>query len=227
MLALDSKQIHRFDENHARLASAFADQVAIALENSRLFEETRRLATIDSLTELLNRRHFMELTRHEFQRASRYKKPLSIMMLDIDHFKRINDTYGHLIGDQVLEKIAAICKENLRSADISGRYGGEEFVFLLPETPLKSSNDKNIETKDLDPLPAQIVAERLRQKVAETSIGTEFGKLSITVSLGVAEYTPAITDIEKVIDLADRALLQAKSQGRNCVVIWNPEENIA
>ena len=108
MLALDSKQTDRFNENHARLASAFADQVAIALENARLFEETRRLATIDSLTGLLNRRHFMELTRHEFQRASRYKKHLSIMMLDIDHFKRINDTYGHLIGDQVLQKVALI-----------------------------------------------------------------------------------------------------------------------
>lgn len=227
MLALDSKQTNRFTENHARLASAFADQVAIALENARLFEETRRLATIDSLTGLLNRRHFMELTRHEFQRASRYKKHLSIMMLDIDHFKRINDTYGHLIGDQVLQKVALICQENLRSADLSGRYGGEEFVFLLPETPLKRSANKSVDTKEFDPLPAQIVSERLRQKIAETFIPTEFGKLSVTVSLGVAEYTPAITDIEKVIDLADRALLQAKSQGRNRVVIWNPEENIA
>lgn len=227
MLALDSKETDRFNENHARLASAFADQVAIALENTRLFEETRRLATIDSLTGLLNRRHFMELTRHEFQRASRYKKPLSIMMLDIDHFKKINDTYGHLIGDLVLQKIAWICQENLRSADISGRYGGEEFVFLLPETPLKHPDEKSNDTKDLDPLPAQIVGERLRQKIAETFITTAMGKLSVTVSLGIAEYTPAITDIEKVIDLADRALLQAKSQGRNRVVTWNPEEHIA
>jgi len=227
MLALDSEEIGRFDENHARLASAFGDQVAIALENTRLFEETRRLATIDSLTGLLNRRHFMELTRHEFQRATRYSKHLSIMMLDIDHFKRINDTYGHLIGDQVLQRVASICQENLRSADISGRYGGEEFVFLLPETPLKRPDDKTVDTSELDPLPAQSVAERLRQKVAETSITTEFGKLSVTVSLGVAEYSASITDIEKVIDLADRALLQAKSQGRNRVVIWNPEENIA
>ncbi len=227
MLALDSIETGRFNENHARLASAFADQVAIALENARLFEETRRLATIDSLTGLLNRRHFMELARHEFQRASRYKKHLSIMMLDIDHFKRINDSYGHLIGDQVLQKVALLCQENLRSADISGRYGGEEFVFLLPETSLKRPADTTIETKDLDPLPAQTVAERLRQKIAETSITTEFGILSVTVSLGIAEYTPAITDIEKVIDLADRALLQAKSQGRNRVVTWNPEEYIA
>ena len=227
MLALDSEEIGRFNEKHARLASAFGDQVAIALENARLFEETRRLATINSLTGLLNRRHFMELTRHEFQRASRYSKHLSIMMLDIDHFKRINDTYGHLIGDQVLQKVASICQENLRSADISGRFGGEEFVFLLPETPLKRPDDKTIDTSELDPLPAQSVAERLRQKVADTTIATEFGKLSITVSLGVAEYTAAISDIEKVIDLADRALLQAKSQGRNRVVIWNPEEYIA
>lgn len=227
MLALDSTQKSRFNINHARLASAFADQVAIALENARLFEETRHLATIDSLTGLLNRRHFMELTRHEFQQASRYKKHLSIMMLDIDHFKKINDTYGHLIGDQVLQKIASVCKDNLRSADLSGRFGGEEFVFLLPETSLHRPDDASIETKDLDPLPAQIVAERLREMVANTFIMTEMGKLSVTVSLGIAEYTPSISDIEKVIDLADRALLQAKSQGRNRVITWNPEENIA
>jgi diguanylate cyclase (GGDEF)-like protein len=227
MLALDSQQPGRFNEDHARLASAFADQVVIALENARLFEETRRLAITDSLTNLYNRRHFMELARQEFERARRYKTPLAIIMLDIDLFKNINDTYGHLVGDQVLQTTAYICRKNLRTVDTMGRFGGEEFVIMLPETTLTRPPDKDIETEELSPLPAQIVAERLLQKVANETFEIGENSIKVTISLGVAEFKTSDFNIENVIDHADQALLQAKNQGRNKVVIWTPEENLA
>jgi diguanylate cyclase (GGDEF)-like protein/PAS domain S-box-containing protein len=226
MLALDSQKPAKFNQDHARLASAFADQVVIALENARLFEETRRLAITDSLTNLFNRRHFMDLARREFERARRYKTPLSIIMLDIDFFKKINDTYGHLVGDQVLQTTAYICRKNLRTVDIMGRYGGEEFVIMLPETPLTRPPDQKIATRDLIPLPAQIVAERLRKTIAQESFEIGENSIKITISLGVAEFNTSDFSIENVIDHADQALLKAKNAGRNNVVIWNPEDNL-
>ena len=227
MLALDSQQPGRFSQDHARLANAFADQVAIALENARLFEETRRLAITDSLTNLYNRRHFMELARREFERTVRHKTPLSIIMLDIDRFKKINDTYGHLVGDQVLQTAAYICRKNIRSIDFIGRYGGEEFVILLPDTPLVGHPKNEDGPNDKGILPAERVAERIRQRIAEAVLEIGENSIAITVSLGVAEYNPISTSIENVIDYADRALLQAKSRGRNIVYIWKSEENLA
>ena len=227
MLALDSSEPDKFDEDDARLAAAFADQVAIVLENTRLFEETRRLAMIDSLTQLYNRRHFMDLSRKEFERALRYQIPLSIIMIDIDHFKKINDTFGHLVGDQVLQTMAFICQKNLRSIDIIGRYGGEEFIILLPETPLTRPSNSKIETNDLFPLPARIVAERLRKTIANEKFEIGEASFTISISLGIAELDPNDKDIETVIDHADQALLQAKKLGRNNVVTWESEDKIA
>jgi diguanylate cyclase (GGDEF)-like protein len=148
-------------------------------------------------------------------------------MLDIDYFKNINDTYGHLIGDQVLQTIAFICRKNLRSIDLLGRYGGEEFVIMLPETPLTRPIGSDIATKNLTPLPAQIVAERLRKTVAQETLEIGEYSIKITISLGVAEYQLPDFSIETVIDHADQALLKAKSGGRNNVVIWDTEEKIA
>ncbi len=144
MIALDSYQVNTFTQDHARLAAAYADQVAIALENARLFAQTQELAITDPLTGLYNRRFFFSQAKAEFERARRYQEPLSIIMLDIDDFKKINDTYGHLVGDQVLQTLAKLCRENLREIDIVGRYGGEEFVILLPETPLVLSAASSI-----------------------------------------------------------------------------------
>jgi diguanylate cyclase (GGDEF)-like protein/PAS domain S-box-containing protein len=225
MLSLDSTKPNQFTQNHARLASAFAGQVAIALENARLFEETRRLAITDSLTNLFNRRHFMELARREFDRCNRYKTPLSIIMLDLDRFKIVNDTFGHLTGDQVLQTVANLCKENLRSIDIMGRYGGEEFVILLPETPLSRPTDSFVDTDKLDPLPAQIVAERLRETFEREVLVINGNTILITISLGIAEYSIGDISIENVINHADQALLRAKQEGRNRVITWFPEEN--
>jgi diguanylate cyclase (GGDEF)-like protein/PAS domain S-box-containing protein len=205
MIALDSRQPGAFTQEHARLAAAFADHVGIALENSRLFEETQRLAITDLLTGLFNRRHFMTIAEREYQRASRYQYPLCVIMLDIDHFKLVNDTYGHQAGDQALQDLAMMCTEQLRVSDTMGRYGGEELIILLPETRLKT---------------AAKVAERLRQRVSEHLIHTERAAFRITISVGIAQFDIACHRLEDLIDHADQALYQAKNAGRNRVMAW-------
>jgi len=182
--------------------SIFANQVAIAIENARLFGEVQRLASIDGLTGLHNRRHFFGIAQVEFSRGLRYGRSLSAMLLDIDHFKNFNDTYGHAIGDKVLQVVARQCKQSLRNTDILGRYGGEEFVILLPETNLQV---------------AKAVAERLRKSVSATLIPTEKGDLSVTVSIGVAENNELTPSLETLIARADQAMYIAKHKGRNQV----------
>jgi diguanylate cyclase (GGDEF)-like protein len=206
MLALESRQPNHFTADYARLVAAFADQVAIALENARLFAEVQQLATTDPLTELANRRHFFTLARTECDRAMRYGHPLSAMMLDVDNFKKINDRYGHAAGDQVLRAIATQFRSTLRSVDVVGRYGGEEIVVLLPETERDG---------------ARQVAERLRQNLAQTAVPIDGGTLLITASLGVATREPGDEiDLETLIDCADQALYIAKQTGKNRVVCW-------
>ncbi len=214
MLALDSYEPNRFTPEHVRMASAFAAHVAIALENARLYEDTHRLAITDPLIGIFNRRHFMELARREHQRALRYKRSLSIIMMDLDHFKQVNDSYGHLIGDQVLRVTALLCQDHLRETDIMGRYGGEEFVMLLPEA--------NEEPHGTDAASIR-VAERLRRIIANTPIRTERGDISITVSLGIVDLTSEGEDLEVLLDRADQALYIAKHTGRNRVIRWSPD----
>ncbi|MBN1666754.1 MAG: diguanylate cyclase [Anaerolineales bacterium] len=226
MLALDHKEPGRFSDEHARLATAFAAQVAIALENARLFEETQRLAIIDSLTGLFTRRHFMELAHQEFKRSQRYGLPISAIMLDIDDFKTINDTYGHLIGDQVLQLVAAACKQNIRAADLIGRFGGEEFVILLPETFVQANlatENQSRQTSGPETISGFVVAERLRQAARE-QVRLENQQFTITISLGIAGCQPETDNVETLIDRADQALLQAKSNGKDQVVIWQEKE---
>ena len=205
LLTLDSKEAGHFNQEQARLAAAFANQVAIALENARLFDEVQRLAITDPLTGLYNRRHYYALTLKEFERNKRYNVPFSILMLDIDHFKKVNDTYGHLVGDLVLKELADMICNNLRGIDIPCRYGGEEFVVTLPETNLKS---------------ALQLAERLRKLVKNTQIETENGPVSMTISIGVAEFGGGCQDIETLLGCADTALYQAKALGRNKVMAY-------
>jgi len=220
MLALDSHHPDRFSTEHARLASAFAAQVAIALDNAHLFEEAHRLSIIDPLTGIYNRRHFMALVQQEYQRACRYKRPLSIIMLDIDHFKRVNDTYGHLAGDQVLRVIALKIQDHLRESDFIGRYGGEEFVILLPETPSMFKTDELTAEKQIENISAKIVAQRVCDLISSMKIKTENGEVSVTASLGVAGQATDFADIETLLDRADTALYIAKQRGRNQVTVW-------
>jgi diguanylate cyclase (GGDEF)-like protein len=175
-------------------------QSEIALRKA--LEEVERLAITDSLTGLYNHRHLFELAGREFQRARRYQLPLSVMMVDIDEFKRVNDTHGHAAGDQILQGVAECCRRELREVDVIGRYGGDEFVALLPETGL--------------PAACQ-VAERLRKSIAEKTLDTKAGRISVTVSLGIAALGDEHLTPDSLLDRADQALYVAKRNGRNRV----------
>jgi diguanylate cyclase (GGDEF)-like protein len=174
-------------------------------ERKSLEDKLRLLATTDSLTSIWNRRYFRSLAKRELDRTNRYGGELALMMIDLDHFKRINDTYGHAVGDEALKMVAATGRATLRRIDIFARYGGEEFVIALPETPLEQ---------------AVQVAERLRQTLAETPITTETGHLHITVSIGLATNDPGSADLNTLLQQADEALYQAKDNGRNRVEVF-------
>jgi diguanylate cyclase (GGDEF)-like protein/PAS domain S-box-containing protein len=204
MLALDSVQPDHYAERHIRQLSAFADQVATALKNAKLHADVQMLAITDSLTGLLNRRGLFDLGQRELDRARRYKRPLAAILLDIDYFKQINDTFSHAIGDQVLKELALRCRKHLRDIDILGRYGGEEFAILLPET---------------DEHSAGLIAERLREAMTEIPVQTGRGPISITISLGVAVIRADTIELAVLLDHADTAMYAAKQAGRNQVAV--------
>jgi len=172
--------------------------------------EVHRLAITDPLTNLFNRSHVMLLGKKAMQQAQRYQKPFSAMFLDIDHFKQINDTYSHAIGDEALRKLADVLRQKSRSSDIAGRYGGEEFVVLMPDTNAQSAFE---------------LAERLLNEIREVQIDTPQGQVRFTASIGVVEVDqnnpPAL---ESLIDKADLAHYAAKHAGRN-QVFAGPEGN--
>jgi diguanylate cyclase (GGDEF)-like protein len=203
LMAIDSKQPNGFNEQEIMIASEFANQVAIALENARILQETQTQAITDALTGIYNRRGLFQTGEFEFQRARRIQRPFSILMFDIDHFKKVNDTYGHAVGDQILQQMAQRCEKTSRTTDLVGRYGGEEFIVLLTETNLEA---------------AKIIGERLRQSIMNTSFNTDAGALVVTASIGVTESTPTDT-LNTLIERADAALYKAKHAGRNCVAI--------
>ena len=204
LLAIDSRSPNRFTPDDAELAATFAAQVAIAIENARLFDEVERLAVTDGLTGLYNRRHFMKLAQIEFVRAGRYRRELAAMLFDIDNFKQVNDRFGHPVGDQVLALVAQTCQAELREADLICRYGGEEFIAFLVETA---------------PSAAKKVGERLRQKVESLKIPTEKGEVSVTISVGIAGLNELTPNLDTLINRADQAMYIAKHKGRNRVVM--------
>jgi diguanylate cyclase (GGDEF)-like protein len=203
---------HQYTQTDLDILDMFAAQAAIAIRNARLYNKIEQVSITDELTGLFNRRGFFQFAEREFERSLRFNRPLAALMLDIDHFKRINDTYGHSAGDLVLRALADCFRQSKRGIDIEGRYGGEEFVLLLPETLLPGASQ---------------IAERLRQSVADLSIPIcrANGKpssvnLSITVSAGVAYMLPEIPNLDALIGRADEALYRAKGSGRNRVVVW-------
>jgi diguanylate cyclase (GGDEF)-like protein len=172
-------------------------------DRKKIQDEVERLSQVDVLTNLANRRHFMVLAEQEMSRTRRYGGPLSALMLDVDFFKKINDTYGHKAGDAVLSMLGERCRNTLRTIDIAGRIGGEEFAFLLPQTL---------------PEKAAEVAERLRRSIADLPVELDDGRLlSVTVSIGVAGLDETVTTVDTLISLADKALYAAKDGGRNRV----------
>lgn len=167
-------------------------------------KELHQLSITDGLTGLLNRKHIMELLDREISRSQRYGHPLTILLLDVDHFKQVNDTYGHLTGDEVMRRLSDVLRAIVREVDFIGRYGGEEFLILLPE----SDTPGGAET-----------AERIRQKVQELEIIADQKKVAVTVSIGISSYPRLGADAHAVICSADNALYRAKSEGRNRVVV--------
>lgn len=168
-------------------------------------QELEKLSSSDPLTGLHNRRHFGAAARIEFQRALRFDLKLSAIMMDIDHFNRVNDRFGHAMGDTVLVGVAGACKAGIRVTDLDARYGGEEFCFLLPET-------------DLD--EARILGERLRVAVAGLRFVTGGESFTVTASFGVAERLAGEDSIEDLLARSDKALYEAKKDGRDRVVAW-------
>lgn len=167
-----------------------------------LEDELRALASVDGLTGVSNRRHFLELCEKELDRAQRYDHPLALLMMDVDHFKSINDSYGHAVGDEVLKRLAGTCAANLRGPDILGRLGGEEFAVAMPECGIEA---------------AEHAAERLRQTLAAAEVPSEAGSITFTVSIGVVAWSKG-ESLAEVLARADKAMYAAKQGGRNRVV---------
>ncbi len=180
------------------------NEITMVLDNARLYEAAKRLAITDGLTKIYNHRFFQELFEKEFKRSDRYGTVFSLIMLDIDFFKKINDTYGHLYGDEILKEMAELVKGCLRTMDLLARYGGEEFAVLLPETNLHEA----VQT-----------AERIRRAVEGFDFMASRGKgLKVTVSQGVTYYpSPGVTSRSDIVAKADSALYEAKESGRNRV----------
>ena len=192
-----------YGEAEVRLAFSLTQPAAMAVENARLFDEVQRLATLDGLTNTYNRRHFMDMARLSYDSARRFGQPLSAVMLDVDHFKSVNDRYGHAAGNRMLRHLAESIQAELRFTDVAARYGGDEFIVLLPDTPAKGAME---------------VAERIRQRVAEDPIQTDAGPVSVTISIGVAGMDNMTHDPGDLFKRADIALYEAKQAGRNRVI---------
>ncbi len=205
-ISLASQEHQVFSSEHASIAMTFAGQAAVAIENARLFGKVQKLAITDMLTGIRNRRYLYEIGQKELQRSIRMDHSLAVIMLDVDRFKDVNDTYGHATGDKVLVQLAQCCLDQLRNYDIFARYGGEEFVIILPETDIKSGHQ---------------VAERIRRAVEQMRVKTEKGEVEVTISLGVAQMNQEEISLEVLLDRADAALYEAKNAGRNAVCSYS------
>ena len=176
------------------------DEAVNQKEMQRLNDELEQISRIDRLTGLNNRGYWEECFQNEFYRCMRYQSVSSAIIFDIDHFKKVNDSYGHQAGDEVIRTVAKLTREMIRKTDAAGRYGGEEFVVFLPNTDAKS---------------ARIFAERLREKIENLKIQYDSLTLNITISIGICEFHESFSTHEQWIEKADQAMYQSKHQGRN------------
>ncbi|MCX7776157.1 MAG: sensor domain-containing diguanylate cyclase [Spirochaetaceae bacterium] len=205
LLSLDCTRPQFYTDKHVQLASSVADQIAIAFEHSRRHQKVTEAAMTDKLTGLGNRYALETIGQDIFQYAIDNEKPVSFLMLDIDHFKTVNDTYGHSYGDRVLREIASIIKKSIRDTDLAIRYGGEELLLIL---------------RDASAREAMVAAERLRTVIGRTPVDGE--RLLPTVSIGVYSLTPTSLDLmHEAIRKADLALYTAKESGRNRTRVWS------
>jgi diguanylate cyclase (GGDEF)-like protein/PAS domain S-box-containing protein len=197
-----------FVANDLKMLELFSAHAAAALRNARLHHQISQMAVTDSLTGIYNRRYFFELAEKEFRESTRYRRPMSVVIFDLDHFKKVNDTFGHARGDEILRAVVQRCAENIRHPDTIGRYGGEEFVILLPET---------------DGEQGFTLIERLRQTLASTPVETDTTPALVTASFGIATLQHDVTNLLTLINRADVALYHAKQAGRNRCLLWTNE----
>lgn len=207
----DGKWLGRRESNRDITDRKQAEQ---ALKDSNLalkiiLAREKELARTDPLTGINNRRYLFEFAEQQFKVASRYQQPLAVMMFDIDHFKMVNDTFGHAIGDEMLRRVTQIARAELRTADAMGRYGGEEFIVLLPMTTAAQAHS---------------LAERIRAGTADLRVFTEKGDASVTLSIGIVElrHTPRSESVEEVFRRVDETMYIAKQAGRNRIEILTP-----
>lgn len=202
-MAFASSKKDAICEEAQKIMDIAKNSVTIVVDNARLYEETKTLAITDGLTRIYNFRYFLEILGERFETCAERGSRLSLIMLDIDYFKRVNDQFGHLVGDEILKELVTVIKDSLRTEDIVARYGGEEFVIILPNTPMSD---------------ARMVAERLRRSVANRPFSSSKGPVPITVSIGIASYPAENIDSQfDLISLADQAMYLAKEGGRDKV----------
>jgi diguanylate cyclase (GGDEF)-like protein len=205
-ISISSDQANMYNVPRLQFFSVFGYQMAASLKHIQRFSTVKKEAIYDTLTNLFNRRHFEERLSAETQKAFESESNLSIIMVDIDHFKKVNDTFGHDGGDKVLREIASLLKNSVRQHDTVARYGGEEFVLLLPGAPLD---------------PTNMVAERIRRLVENTPFNMGQTQIRITISLGISNFPiHRMKSKEELMKMADLALYEAKREGRNRVCIF-------
>lgn len=191
----------RYSSRERALLERALEAFAVALENAEAFDRLHSLVLLDALTGCYNRRGFDEHLKVEMVRARRYRRPISLMVLDVDHFKQVNDGFGHLVGDAVLRRVGEVLATQFRTTDVVCRFGGDEFAVIFPETPREE---------------VMKLAERLRARVAALFPGDPLPRV-LTISLGIAAYPDDAADAETLLHAADRALYRAKAAGRNRV----------
>lgn len=206
VLNLQRTGTEAFAAEEVELLAAVADQAAMAIQNARLHAETVALSVTDALTGLANRRQLFRQLEQEVARAARFRTHLSVVMMDLDHFKEVNDAAGHLAGDAVLRQVAEVLKGQLRRVDVVARYGGEEFCLVLPQVAKADAVE---------------VAEKLRRSIAELSFGS-VGPGKMTASAGVAHLPTDASTLEGVLEAADAALYASKHRGRNQITAFEP-----
>ncbi len=207
-LVLGSEQKRAFDDTVRPALEVLASHVAVSLSNARMVGRLEELATTDGLTGLLNKRTLIEEAERRIKSAERFGKPVSVLVTDIDHFKRVNDTFGHDVGDVVIKGLGDVLRRVKRDTDIVGRFGGEEFVVVCEQT---------------DETGAKYLAERLRKELESTEFQTELGPLKVTCSVGVATFPAAGRNWAALFKATDEALYVSKRGGRNRVTVWNPK----
>jgi diguanylate cyclase (GGDEF)-like protein len=206
VVGIESNRPGVYSQHELQLLKTIMANVTTALTKARMYTEMEKLATIDGLTQIANHRKFQDIVTTELERSQRYTTPMTLLLMDIDHFKKFNDTYGHPVGDLVLQMVAKTLQASIRNTDYCARYGGEEFVVVLIQA---------------DESQSRILAERIRKAVEGLQIHNDGKELRVTVSIGSATYPYDAQSKQELIDNADKAMYASKQNGRNRVSFFS------